>query len=34
MIVNTAVFALFALSFFKPRTRVDWKAFGGFTAFT
>src|SRR5260370_14113481 len=33
MIVNTAVFVLFALSFFKPKTRVDWKIFGGFSAF-
>src|SRR5262245_27732060 len=34
MIINTAVFVLFALSFFRPKTRVDWKAFGGFSAFT
>ena len=33
MIINTAVFVLFALSFFKPKTRVDWKVFGGFSAF-
>jgi protein-S-isoprenylcysteine O-methyltransferase Ste14 len=33
VIINTAVFVLFALSFFKPRTRVNWKAFGGFSAF-
>ena len=33
MIVNTAVFVLFALSFFRPKTRLDWKVFGGFSAF-
>jgi len=33
VIINTALFGLFAFSFFKPRTSVDWKAFGGFSAF-
>jgi hypothetical protein len=33
VIINTALFGLFAFSFFKPRTRIDWKAFGGFSAF-
>jgi len=33
VIINTALFGLFAFSFFKPRTAVDWKAFGGFSAF-
>lgn len=33
VILNAAVFILFALSFFKPRTRRDWRTFGGFAAF-
>ncbi len=33
VIINTAIFAIFAASFFHPKTSVDWKAFGGFTAF-
>jgi protein-S-isoprenylcysteine O-methyltransferase Ste14 len=30
---NSAVFILFAFSFFKPRTRRDWRTFGTFSAF-
>lgn len=33
VIVNSAVFVLFAASFFHPRTGRDWKAMGGFSAF-
>jgi methanethiol S-methyltransferase len=32
-ILNSAVFILFAFSFFKPRTRRDWRSFGAFSAF-
>lgn len=32
-ILNTALFAVFAMSFFQPRTRRDWRAMGAFTAF-
>ncbi len=33
VIANAAVFILFAFSFFKPRTRRDWRSFGAFSAF-
>jgi protein-S-isoprenylcysteine O-methyltransferase Ste14 len=33
VIVNSAVFVLFAYSFFKPRTTRDWRSFGAFSAF-
>lgn len=33
VIINSAVFILFALSFFKPRTRRDWRSFGAFSGF-
>jgi protein-S-isoprenylcysteine O-methyltransferase Ste14 len=33
VIVNSAVFILFALSFFKPATGRDWRSFGAFSAF-
>ena len=33
VIINSAVFIFFALSFFKPRTARDWRAFGTFSAF-
>ena len=33
VIINSAVFILFAFSFFKPRTRRDWRSFGAFSAF-
>jgi protein-S-isoprenylcysteine O-methyltransferase Ste14 len=31
--VNSAVFILFAFSFFKPRSKRDWRTFGSFSAF-
>jgi protein-S-isoprenylcysteine O-methyltransferase Ste14 len=33
VLINTAVFILFALSFARPRTPRDWHAFGAFSAF-
>lgn len=33
VIVNSAIFILFAFSFFKPRTDRDWRSFGAFSAF-
>ena len=33
VLVNSAVFILFAASFYHPRTRRDWRSFGGFAAF-
>lgn len=33
VIVNSAVFILFALSFFKPRSKRDWRSFGAFSGF-
>jgi protein-S-isoprenylcysteine O-methyltransferase Ste14 len=33
VVFNSAIFILFAFSFFKPKTSRDWRAFGGFTAF-
>jgi len=33
VILNSAVFVLFAFSFFKPRTKHDWRTFGSFSAF-
>jgi protein-S-isoprenylcysteine O-methyltransferase Ste14 len=33
VVLNSAIFILFAFSFFKPKTGRDWRAFGGFTAF-
>jgi len=33
VVVNSAIFILFAFSFFKPRTRRDWRSFGAFSAF-
>ena len=32
-IINSTIFIVFALSFFRPGNRRDWKAMGGFTAF-
>lgn len=32
-LVNAVVFILFALSFFKPATKRDWRSFGAFSAF-
>lgn len=31
--LNSAVFVLFAFSFFKPQTKTDWRSFGAFSAF-
>lgn len=33
VIINSAIFVIFALSFFRPGNSRDWKAMGGFTAF-
>jgi protein-S-isoprenylcysteine O-methyltransferase Ste14 len=33
VIINTAVFILFAFSFTRPRTARDWRSFGAFSAF-
>jgi len=33
VIVNSAVFIIFAASFFHPRSTRDWKALGGFSSF-
>lgn len=33
VIVNSLLFILFAISFFHPRTRRDWRALGAFSAF-
>ena len=31
--INSAVFIIFAFSFFKPQTSRDWRSFGAFSAF-
>jgi hypothetical protein len=31
--INSAVFILFAFTFFKPQTTRDWRSFGAFSAF-
>ena len=31
--LNSAIFIIFAFSFFKPATPRDWRSFGAFTAF-
>jgi len=33
VIINAAVFVIFAFSFTRPRTARDWRSFGAFTAF-
>jgi protein-S-isoprenylcysteine O-methyltransferase Ste14 len=33
VIINSAVFIIFALSFAKPQSRRDWRSFGAFSAF-
>lgn len=33
VILNSAVFIFFAFSFFKPKTKSDWRSFGAFSAF-
>jgi protein-S-isoprenylcysteine O-methyltransferase Ste14 len=33
VVINTAVFLIFAVSFYHPRTKRDWRSFGAFSAF-
>ncbi|MGB3683954.1 MAG: isoprenylcysteine carboxylmethyltransferase family protein [Rubrobacteraceae bacterium] len=33
VIINSAVFVIFAFSFTRPRTKRDWRSFGAFSAF-
>ena len=33
VVINSAVFLMFAFSFFKPQTARDWRTFGAFAAF-
>lgn len=33
VIVNAAIFIIFSLSFYRPRTTRDWRSFGAFSAF-
>jgi protein-S-isoprenylcysteine O-methyltransferase Ste14 len=33
VVLNSVLFIFFAFSFFKPQTKLDWRAFGGFSAF-
>ena len=33
VLINSAIFIIFAVSFFHPRTRRDWRAMGAFSAF-
>jgi len=33
VVINSAIFILFAFSFFKPASRRDWRTFGTFSAF-
>lgn len=33
VIINAAIFIIFAFSFYKPRTTRDWRSFGAFSAF-
>lgn len=33
VIINSAIFIIFAFSFTKPRTKRDWRSFGAFSAF-
>ena len=33
VLINSGVFIIFAYSFFKPRTKRDWRSFGAFSAF-
>lgn len=32
-VVNSLIFIVFAFGFFRPKTRRDWRTFGGFSAF-
>src|SRR5205809_6924148 len=33
VIINSLIFILFAFSYFKPKTKRDWRTFGAFSAF-
>ena len=33
VVLNSAIFIMFAFSFFKPQTARDWRTFGAFSAF-
>ncbi len=33
VVINSAIFILFALSFFKPQSKRDWRSLGAFSAF-
>ena len=33
VLINSAIFIIFAFSFFKPKTKRDWRSFGAFSAF-
>jgi hypothetical protein len=33
VIINSAVFIFFAFSFLKPKTKLDWRSLGAFSAF-
>lgn len=33
VLINSAVFIIFAFSFTKPQTKRDWRTFGAFSAF-
>ena len=33
VVLNSAVFVIFAFTFFKPQTKRDWRSFGAFSAF-
>jgi protein-S-isoprenylcysteine O-methyltransferase Ste14 len=33
VIINSAIFIIFGLSFFRPKTKRDWRSFGAFSAF-
>ena len=33
VVINSAIFILFAFSFFHPKTKRDWRSFGAFSAF-
>ena len=33
VVINSAIFILFAFSFFKPKTKRDWRTFSSFSAF-
>jgi protein-S-isoprenylcysteine O-methyltransferase Ste14 len=33
VVINSVIFVFFAFSFFKPKTKTDWRTFGTFSAF-